>query len=85
MGKGRGTRGKGQGKGQEKDGKNIKPTKEKGSFKGKERADKDRISKTYHSGTGRGGQAGGGEVGMLARARASHTGASHGWPELPPN
>lgn len=85
VGKGRGTSGKGRGKGQEKDGKNIKPMKEKGSFKGKERADRQiqnlQNIPQWHGGGG----AGGGAVGMLARARASHTGASHGWPELPPN
>lgn len=61
MGQGRGTRGKGQGRGQEKDGENVKPMKVKKSFKGKERwgaeqTDKCRISKAYHSGTGRAGR-----------------------------
>lgn len=86
MGKRRGTRGKGRRKAQEKDGENIKPMKEKGSFKGKERADRQiQNLQNIPQWHGEGGQAGGGEVGMLARARASHTGASHGWPELPPN
>lgn len=68
MGKGRGTRGKGRGKAQEKDGKNIKPMKEKGSFKGKERADRQiqnlQNIPQWHGGGGAGRRRGGGDAGQ---------------------